>query len=195
MTQAELDSDSNLLVLCKRDHKLVDDQPNHYTIEKLRRIKAEHRKRINSLREGQRRGAGQAEKVAARPSVVRRGPYVPDSAPAWGASVRNGSELPVYQVHVEFVPIERWQDVNVVIFEVIPPGEWLVSGSKLYLNSEPAPSGPHLWDMPERTFVIELGFGDTNGQSWHRSSGGVLARTGSGSRHQWRNSRTITRSS
>jgi hypothetical protein len=75
------------------------------------------------------------------------------------------------------VPIERWQDVNVVIFEVIPPGEWLVSGSKLYLNSEPAPSGPHLWDMPERTFVIELGFGDTNGQSWHRSSGGVLART------------------
>jgi hypothetical protein len=64
MTQAELDSDSNLLVLCKRDHKLVDDQPNHYTIEKLRRIKAEHRKRINSLREGQRRGAGQAEKVA-----------------------------------------------------------------------------------------------------------------------------------
>ena len=100
--------------------------------------------------------------------------YVPDSAPAWGASVRNGSELPVYQIHVEFVPIERWQGVNVVIFEVIPPGEWLVSGRKLYLNSEPAPLGPHLWDMPERTFVIELGFTDTNGQSWHRSSGGVL---------------------
>ena len=86
MTQAELDSDSNLLVLCKRDHKLVDDQPNHYTIEKLRRIKAEHRKRINSLRERQRQGAGQAEKVAAWPSVVRSEPYVPDSAPAWGAS-------------------------------------------------------------------------------------------------------------
>ena len=171
-----MDSDSNLLVLCKRDHKLVDDQPNHYTIEKLRRIKAEHRKRINLLREGQRQGAGQAEKVAAWPRSTQCD--VPYSAPAWGASVRNGSELPVYQIHVEFVPIERWQGVNVVIFEVIPPGEWVVSGRKLYLNSEPAPLGPHLWDMPERTFVIELGFTDTNGQSWHRSSGGVLARTG-----------------
>ncbi|WAX55103.1 HNH endonuclease [Jatrophihabitans cynanchi] len=36
------DSYDNLILLCKVDHKRVDDQPQEYTAERLRAIKAEH---------------------------------------------------------------------------------------------------------------------------------------------------------
>ena len=38
----QLDQYSNLLLLCKVDHKRIDDQPAIYTIEKLRTLKADH---------------------------------------------------------------------------------------------------------------------------------------------------------
>lgn len=135
MTQHELDHHSNLILPCSPHHKQVDDQPNHFTIEELHRIKGAHRDWVASLGEDDRQPSGQAEKVTAWPSVVRNNPADPVSAPAWGATVRNASELTVYQVHVEFVPIERWAGIMDVVIEVIPPGEWNVSGRKV----RPAP--------------------------------------------------------
>lgn len=176
MTQAQIDHHSNLILLCSPHHKQVDNQPNRFTIEELRRIKTAHRDWVASLGEDDRQPAGQAEKVTAWPSVVRSNPADPDSAPAWGATVRNASELPVYQVHVEFVPIERWQGMSVVIIEVIPPGDWNVSGRKVYPKPDQAAPRPEVWDMPERTYVTELRFTDTNGQTWRRDRHGVLAR-------------------
>lgn len=38
----QLDSFSNLILLCKIHHKLVDDQPNEYPVDQLQRIKEEH---------------------------------------------------------------------------------------------------------------------------------------------------------
>lgn len=38
----QLDSYSNLILLCKKDHKIVDDQPNEYPVEKLKQIKHKH---------------------------------------------------------------------------------------------------------------------------------------------------------
>ncbi|MCY0933186.1 HNH endonuclease signature motif containing protein [Streptomyces sp. H34-S4] len=40
---------SNLILLCSKDHKRVDDQPNHFTVERLRRIKSEHEARVRSM--------------------------------------------------------------------------------------------------------------------------------------------------
>ncbi|MFD3511293.1 HNH endonuclease [Nocardia sp. NPDC058666] len=40
---------SNLILLCSKDHKRVDDQPNHFTVERLRRIKSEHEAWVRSL--------------------------------------------------------------------------------------------------------------------------------------------------
>ncbi|MFF1838358.1 HNH endonuclease signature motif containing protein [Streptomyces sp. NPDC058231] len=37
-----LDGHANLLLLCSKDHKRVDDQTSHFTVERLRSIKAEH---------------------------------------------------------------------------------------------------------------------------------------------------------
>lgn len=37
-----LDRHANLLLLCSKDHKRVDDQTTHFTVERLRNIKAEH---------------------------------------------------------------------------------------------------------------------------------------------------------
>ncbi|GIH16050.1 HNH endonuclease [Rugosimonospora africana] len=45
----KLDSHENLILLCSEHHKRVDDQPNHYTIERLRVLKQTHREWINSL--------------------------------------------------------------------------------------------------------------------------------------------------
>ncbi|MBE9207213.1 HNH endonuclease [Nostoc sp. LEGE 06077] len=38
----QLDSYSNLILLCKKHHKIVDDQPNEYTVKKLQEIKQKH---------------------------------------------------------------------------------------------------------------------------------------------------------
>src|SRR5262249_50638182 len=38
----QIDDADNLLVLCRVDHKRVDDQPGEYTVERLKRIKIEH---------------------------------------------------------------------------------------------------------------------------------------------------------
>jgi hypothetical protein len=42
----DVDSYENLILLCRVHHKAVDDQPNHYTVERLREIKTEHEKGV-----------------------------------------------------------------------------------------------------------------------------------------------------
>jgi hypothetical protein len=42
MSTDELDDYTNLILLCKVHHKMVDDQPNTYTIEYLRNLKKSH---------------------------------------------------------------------------------------------------------------------------------------------------------
>lgn len=37
-----LHSYANLILLCRVHHKAVDDQPSHYTVHRLRQIKADH---------------------------------------------------------------------------------------------------------------------------------------------------------
>lgn len=40
---------TNLILLCSKDHKRVDDQPGHFTMELLRRIKSEHEAWVRSV--------------------------------------------------------------------------------------------------------------------------------------------------
>jgi hypothetical protein len=42
---AEPDGYENLILLCRKHHKQVDDQRSHFTIELLRKLKSEHEKR------------------------------------------------------------------------------------------------------------------------------------------------------
>jgi hypothetical protein len=46
---ADINSLANLMLLCTRDHKLVDDNPRKYTHAELERHKAEHETRIQRL--------------------------------------------------------------------------------------------------------------------------------------------------
>jgi hypothetical protein len=66
----------------------------------------------------------QADRVAAWPSLGPSNPDDPDSPEVWGATVRNASELPVYQVKVEFQSISPTRGTRMVIFELVVPGEW-----------------------------------------------------------------------
>lgn len=42
MTDKERNSHENLILLCKNHHKLVDDQPNTYTVDTLTKLKSNH---------------------------------------------------------------------------------------------------------------------------------------------------------
>ncbi|MBE1577742.1 hypothetical protein ACFORH_11150 [Amycolatopsis roodepoortensis] len=37
----------NLILLCRVDHKKIDDQPHHYTVDRLTKLKAEHEAWVN----------------------------------------------------------------------------------------------------------------------------------------------------
>ncbi|WP_280453970.1 HNH endonuclease [Nocardia brasiliensis] len=42
ISSTDLDKYENLILLCKVHHKQVDDQPNTYSVEHLRQLKADH---------------------------------------------------------------------------------------------------------------------------------------------------------
>ncbi|WP_159033033.1 HNH endonuclease [Streptomyces fodineus] len=44
-----IDGYANLILLCSKDHKRVDDQPEYFTVERLRQIKADHETWVRSL--------------------------------------------------------------------------------------------------------------------------------------------------
>jgi hypothetical protein len=46
-----IDHYSNLILLCKVDHKQVDDQPNAHSVEKLRTAKADHERWVEKTLE------------------------------------------------------------------------------------------------------------------------------------------------
>ncbi len=44
LTQKQKDKYDNLVLLCSIHHKVIDDQPNEYTVEKIKELKHEHEK-------------------------------------------------------------------------------------------------------------------------------------------------------
>lgn len=51
MDDKELNSAENIMLMCAKCHKLVDDNPEQYTVEELKRMKREHEKRVYWLTE------------------------------------------------------------------------------------------------------------------------------------------------
>ncbi|MDD5051015.1 MAG: hypothetical protein PHU49_00315 [Syntrophorhabdaceae bacterium] len=51
MSDNERNGHDNLILLCGNHHKMIDDQPNTYTAEKLKHIKAEHEGWIQKMTE------------------------------------------------------------------------------------------------------------------------------------------------
>jgi hypothetical protein len=50
LTPEQRDHYSNLILLCKIHHKQIDDQPVHYTVERLREIKSTHEREVKATR-------------------------------------------------------------------------------------------------------------------------------------------------
>ena len=48
LSEAERDHYSNLILLCRKHHKIIDDQPAYYTIERLHQIKSDHEMWVRS---------------------------------------------------------------------------------------------------------------------------------------------------
>lgn len=64
-----IDEYDNLILLCKVDHKRVDDQPAYYTSERLRQVKADHERRFAQV--GEPPAVRIVDDPAAGPMVVR----------------------------------------------------------------------------------------------------------------------------
>ena len=47
----DVDSHANLILLCRKHHKQVDDQVGYYTVERLKEIKRQHEEWVASLGE------------------------------------------------------------------------------------------------------------------------------------------------
>jgi hypothetical protein len=56
LPESRLDGHENLILLCREHHKQVDDQPNHFTVERLLQIKQAHKKWVASLGANEPRG-------------------------------------------------------------------------------------------------------------------------------------------
>src|SRR6266480_1336581 len=48
-----IDDDSNLILLCRKHHKVIDDQPSKYTVEHLRELKTAHEEWVRNSLEGE----------------------------------------------------------------------------------------------------------------------------------------------
>jgi hypothetical protein len=117
----------------------------------------------------------QAERVAVWPAEVRTASNDPGSPRRWGAAVRNGSDLPVYQVSVEFSGLTG-SGMDVVVLEVVPPGDWLLTGRDLYRRPDAPEHGPDPQDLPPRQFTVGVRFTDAADRRWHRNARGDLVR-------------------
>jgi hypothetical protein len=121
----------------------------------------------------------QAERVAAWPSLVRSDPADPASPAEWSGTIRNASDLPVYQVGIEFEPIGGG-GLTVYMFEVVPPGSWSLNRDRVLYPGGELQVRQEVGDLPDRTFVIALRFTDAANRVWRRDRYGVLTRVESG---------------
>jgi len=116
-----------------------------------------------------------AERVAAWPSLVTVDPNDASSAEVWGVTMRNAGDMPIYQVRVERVPTVSGGGESHVIFEVVPPGEWLVNRGVMYPRPRTSSAArSHVGPTPPRPYVIEMTFTDVTERTWHRDGRGRL---------------------
>jgi hypothetical protein len=100
----------------------------------------------------------------------------PHSPLQWGFAIRNLSQQPVYQFRSTYVPMRDGAGQMNVIHELVPPGDWRLSGSELYPYREIAVPNSAYDDLPDAPHFVEIEFTDTSGRRWSRDRQGVLTR-------------------
>jgi hypothetical protein len=133
--------------------------------------------RVYWISAGDRRSA-QAARVAAWYGLWQHGSVTPNvfmehpaPEPAWGAFLRNASDLPVYDVVVTFHFPGSGGSADTFIKAVLPPSDApihvKIEGIALRLHSNAR------MDVYNR---VEIEFTDTQGARWHRGVNGRLVR-------------------
>lgn len=118
LTVAQRDSYGNLMLLCKVHHKLVDDQPGEYTVEKLQEMKATHLDWVSENLD--------VDVVKQRDDEVYAG-YVDvweqkaalDDWDSWSSMVMGGG-----QPHIPAEFVEQMYELNQYLFARIWPGRY-----------------------------------------------------------------------
>lgn len=100
--KAKLDEYENLILLCKIHHKMVDDQPNTYTVDRLRKLKADHESWVQSRLDVGNKEATRQETKIVKLRRIRRGETITDLV--------SGSHM----LKFDNEPIEQIQEVEIV---------------------------------------------------------------------------------
>jgi hypothetical protein len=66
LSEKEIDSYENLILLCKIHHKMVDDQPIEYSINVLRKMKLRHEEWVRNTLQSASKAASPPKKIAAQ---------------------------------------------------------------------------------------------------------------------------------
>jgi hypothetical protein len=93
---------------------------------------------------------------------------LPDDTDARGTYLRNASELPVYEVTIDFYNESAdsfLEDVGTVRGRIVPPGLTFVDGPERLRTD--------FWETKD--FVVEISFRDTAGRQWIRFADGMLS--------------------
>jgi hypothetical protein len=147
----------------KASRKAAQVSQRMWRLELEREAKRDERDAKRDQREAR---AEQADQVAAWPERREMGPV---ELPFWGARIRNGSKLPVYNVMVEFIDTENDTVREGQGWEVFPPGEDFIR----------PPEDP---DRPKTTtldwFRVAIQFRDTADRLWRRDRWGRLEQIG-----------------
>lgn len=66
---ADVDGYDNLILLCSNDHKRIDDQPEHFTVERLKKIKLAHETSVRAQCEVRAEGEPVPAPAATAPAL------------------------------------------------------------------------------------------------------------------------------
>jgi hypothetical protein len=145
-----------------------------------------HLLKIEQARDDEQRTAHarlhQADLVAAWHAWGEVPHFVGGTIWVWGATIQNGSPLPVYEVRAVLIADSDRRVADSVSVSVLPPGlhhrAW-PNGPDGYRKSSGTDEGGNpIYTEARDQFKVELSFRDTAGREWKRDAGGHLKQTG-----------------
>jgi hypothetical protein len=120
----------------------------------------------------------QADLVAAWHAWDKVPHLVGGTIAVWGATIRNGSPLPVYEVRAELIADSDGRVADSVSLPVLPPGlnhrAWLNGPDDYRKSSGTDQGGNPIYTEGRDQFKVALSFRDTAGREWKRDTRGLL---------------------
>lgn len=150
-----------------------------WAVLKLERVREDRAVRAEQARQDREAREAQADRVAAwYRCFYPEDPLLrPGKSGHWGAHIRNGSALPVYDLRVDFVGPDGTTRAHGDPIAVVPPGDVHShpEGRQALLAHEHDEAGVLTWLETGDQIRLRIKFRDAAGRHWSRDESGVLS--------------------